>query len=209
MLGSGAPVACLVGKTWDFHVETALGVTLAENVAMIGDSIALADRSCERGDVRRRAFLRRLQGQSGLRARLPQGGARRPARAGSCCATPMAAACRTRSSASSARSPRAIPGDRLGIHCHNDTENAVANSLAAVRAGARQVQGTLNGLGERCGNANLVSLIPSLMLKMGFETGVTEDGLRSLTQVSRSLDERLNRPPNRHAPYVGEARLRA
>ena len=71
-----------------------------------------------------------------------------------------------------ARSPRRIPGDRLGIHTHNDTENAVANSLAAVRAGARQVQGTLNGLGERCGNANLVSLIPTLMLKLGYETGV-------------------------------------
>ena len=94
-----------------------------------------------------------------------------PARAGSCCATPTAARCRTRSSASSAGRAR-DPGDRLGIHCHNDTENAVANSLAAVRAGARQVQGTLNGLGERCGNANL-SLIPTLMLKMGYETGVT------------------------------------
>ncbi|HUN47365.1 MAG TPA: citramalate synthase, partial [Stellaceae bacterium] len=98
-----------------------------------------------------------------------------------------------------------IPGDRLGIHCHNDTENAVANSLAAIRAGARQVQGTLNGLGERCGNANLVSLIPSLMLKMGLETGVSEAGLKRLTHVSRLLDERLNRAPDRHAAYVGEA----
>jgi 2-isopropylmalate synthase len=100
---------------------------------------------------------------------------------------------------------RTIPGEQLGIHCHNDTENAVANSLAAVRAGARHVQGTLNGLGERCGNANLVSLIPSLVLKMGFTTGVTAAGLRNLTHVSRLLDERLNRPPNRHAAYVGEA----
>src|SRR5207245_8439319 len=95
-----------------------------------------------------------------------------------------------------------IPGDRIGIHSHNDTENAVANSLAALNAGARQVQGTLNGLGERCGNANLVSLIPSLVLKMGFATGVTPEGMRSLTHVSRLLDERLNRAPNRHAAYV-------
>src|SRR5690606_15714743 len=74
---------------------------------------------------------------------------------------------------------------------------------AAVRAGARQIQGTLNGLGERCGNANLVSIIPTLMLKMGYETGVTEEGLQRLTHVSRLLDDRLNRPSNRHAPYVG------
>jgi 2-isopropylmalate synthase len=96
-----------------------------------------------------------------------------------------------------------IPPEELGIHTHNDTENAVANTLAAVRAGARQVQGTLNGLGERCGNANLVSLIPTLMLKMGYQTGVTDAGLRHLTDLSRALDERLNRIPDRHAAYVG------
>ena len=96
-----------------------------------------------------------------------------------------------------------IPGERLGIHTHNDTENAVANSLAAIRAGARQVQGTLNGLGERCGNANLVSLIPTLKLKLGYEVGVSDAGLRHLTQLSRTFDEQLNRTPNRHAAYVG------
>src|SRR3546814_3577036 len=98
-----------------------------------------------------------------------------------------------------------MPGERIGIHAHIDTENAVANALAAVRAGARQVQGTLNGLGERCGNANIVSLIPSLMLKMGFETGVSREGLAQLTHLSRLLDERLNRPSNRPAAYVGAA----
>ncbi|WP_319796917.1 citramalate synthase [Nitrobacter sp.] len=102
-----------------------------------------------------------------------------------------------------------IPGDHLGIHAHNDTEQAVANSLAAVRGGARQIQGTLNGLGERCGNANLCSLIPTLKLKKefsdAFETGVTDDKLAALTQASRTLDIMLNRAPNRHAPYVGES----
>jgi 2-isopropylmalate synthase len=98
-----------------------------------------------------------------------------------------------------------VPGSHLAIHAHNDTENAVANSLAAIRAGARQVQGTLNGLGERCGNTNLCSLIPTLVLKLGYETGVTEEGLRKLTHVSRLLDDRLNRIPNRHQAYVGEA----
>ncbi|HBG30085.1 MAG TPA: citramalate synthase, partial [Gammaproteobacteria bacterium] len=97
-----------------------------------------------------------------------------------------------------------VPGERLGIHCHDDTGNAVANSLAAVRAGVRQVQGTLNGLGERCGNANLVSLLPTLMLKMGYETALSREDLRHLTHVSRVVDERLNRAHNRHAPYVGE-----
>jgi 2-isopropylmalate synthase len=102
-----------------------------------------------------------------------------------------------------------IPGDHLGIHAHNDTEQAVANTLAAVRAGARQIQGTLNGLGERCGNANLCSLIPTLRLKPefsdAFEIGVSEEKLATLMRVSRTLDDMLNRAPNRHAPYVGES----
>jgi 2-isopropylmalate synthase len=100
-----------------------------------------------------------------------------------------------------------IPGDRLGIHTHNDTENAVAGSLAAIDAGARQVQGTLNGLGERCGNANLVSLIPTLLLKEPyagrFEVGVRRENLGTLTRLSRLLDDILNRVPNAAAPYVG------
>ncbi len=102
---------------------------------------------------------------------------------------------------------RALPGIRLGIHAHDDTGQAVANSLAALRAGARQIQGTLNGLGERCGNANLVSLIPTLLLKpefaQHFEIGVNAQGLKSLTALSRAFDELLNRVPNRQAPYVG------
>jgi len=104
---------------------------------------------------------------------------------------------------------RHIPGDHLGIHAHNDTEQAVANSLAAVRAGARQIQGTLNGLGERCGNANLCSLIPTLRLKREFadrfEIGVSPDQMATLMKVSRTLDDMLNRAPNRHAAYVGES----
>src|SRR6201999_3339389 len=104
---------------------------------------------------------------------------------------------------------RHIPGDHLGIHAHNDTEQAVANSLAAVRAGVRQIQGTLNGLGERCGNANLCSLIPTLRLKSEFadrfEIGVSAEQMTTLMKVSRTLDNMLNRASNRHAPYVGES----
>ena len=102
-----------------------------------------------------------------------------------------------------------IPGEHVGIHTHNDTEQAVANSLAAVRAGARQIQGTLNGLGERCGNANLCSLIPTLKLKKEFadkfEIGVLQEKLATLVHASRALDDILNRAPDRHAPYVGES----
>src|SRR6201985_2697460 len=102
-----------------------------------------------------------------------------------------------------------IPGDHVGIHAHKDTEQEVANWLAAVRAGARQIQGTLNGLGERCGNANLCSLIPTLRLKRefadAFEIGVAEQKLPPLMKVSRTLDDMLNRASNRHAPYVGES----
>ena len=103
----------------------------------------------------------------------------------------------------------ALPDAPLGIHAHNDTEQAVAVSLAAIRAGARQVQGTLNGLGERCGNANLCSLLPNLILKepfaSQFETGVSKENLRQLTHVSRLLDEVLNRAPDRYAAYVGSS----
>src|SRR3978361_2089734 len=102
-----------------------------------------------------------------------------------------------------------VPGDHVGIHAHNDTEQAVAKSFAAVRAGARHIQGTLNGLGERCGNANLVSIIPTLKLKPEFsnhfDIGVSAEKLAGLAQVSRALDEILNRAPNRHAPYVGDS----
>ena len=101
-----------------------------------------------------------------------------------------------------------LPDAALGIHAHNDTEQAVAVSLAAVRAGARQVQGTLNGLGERCGNANLCSLLPTLDAEGAVCVAIRDrrfaaNSWRSMTRVSRLLDEILNRAPNRHAAYVG------
>ena len=102
-----------------------------------------------------------------------------------------------------------IPGKNLGIHAHNDTGNAVANSLSAVLTGVRQVQGTINGLGERCGNANLMSFIPTIQLKehfsKNFYTNIKSENISKLTQCSRLLDEILNRKPNQHLPYVGAA----
>ena len=102
---------------------------------------------------------------------------------------------------------KAIPEKILRLHAHNDTENAVANSLAAVEVGARQIQGTINGLGERCGNANLMSIIPTLCLKKSFsekfEINIKKEKLSSLTDCSRLLDEILNRKPNKNMAYVG------
>ncbi len=204
VLASGAAVATLVGKTWDFHAEVALGVSLAENVAMIGESIAHAATRLDEVMFDAEHFFDGFAANPGfardcLQAAL-DGGAR------------WIVLCDTNGGTLPhdierivGEAARIVPPERLGIHCHDDTGNAVANSLAAVRAGARQVQGTLNGLGERCGNANLVTLIPNLVLKLGYRTGVDEAGLKRLTHVSRVLDEHLNRAPNRHAPYVGES----
>ncbi len=204
LIDAKAPVACIVGKTWDFHVDVALGISKDENVAMIADSIVHLGRHKDEVMFDAEHFF--------------DGYKTNPDFALACVKAAHAAGarwvvlCDTNGGALPdeierivAEAAKAVPGSHLGIHCHNDTENAVANSLAAVRAGARQVQGTLNGLGERCGNANLVSIVPSLMLKMGFETGLDAEGLAQLTAVSRLLDERLNRASARNAAYVGES----
>lgn len=204
LLDSGAPSVCIVGKSWDFHVDVALGISRDENLETIRDSIAHLKA---RG---REALFDAEHFFDGYKANPDY--ARACVRAAHEAGARWIVLCDTNGGTLPHEIERVvseivheIPGASLGIHCHNDTENAVANSLAAVRAGARMIQGTLNGLGERCGNANLVSLLPTLMLKMGYETGVSADGLKRLVHVSRLLDERLNRAPNRHAPYVGEA----
>ena len=204
VLGASVDAVCLVGKAWDFHVEVALGVSPEENLAMITDSVAHA---CAKG---KETLFDAEHFFDGYKAN--------PEFARACVEAALDAGarwivlCDTNGGTLPdeverivAETAAYVPPDRLGIHCHNDTENAVANSLAAVRAGARMVQGTLNGLGERCGNANLVSLIPTLVLKMGLETGVGRDGLKQLTHGSRMLDELLSRAPDRHAAYVGAA----
>ncbi len=206
VIDSGAPALTLVGKAWTFQVEVALGIDRDENLAMIRDSVAhAAARGREvlfdaehffdgyKADPDYALACLETAGEAGARwlVLCDTNGGTLPHEVGDIVG----------------RVTERVPGTRLGIHCHNDTENGVANSLAAVRAGARQVQGTLNGLGERCGNANLVSIIPSLVMpeKMGMPTGIGEAGLEHLTHISRFLDERLNRAPARHAPYVGEA----
>ncbi|MGD0531451.1 MAG: citramalate synthase [Methyloceanibacter sp.] len=208
VLAANCFAICLVAKTWDFHVKVALEISLEENLEGIKDSVVAVVESG------REALLDCEHFFDGYKAN--------PDYALSCVKAAYAfgarwvVLCDTNGGtlpeeieAIVAEVAKHVPGDHLGIHVHNDTDNGVANSLAAVRVGARQIQGTLNGLGERCGNANLTSIIPTLMLKSDyaerFETGVTPEKLRTLTHASRILDEILNRAPNRNAPYVGES----
>jgi 2-isopropylmalate synthase len=207
VVNAGTPAVTLVGKAHDFHVTTALGIELADNLAAIRDSIAhvVAERREALFDAEH--FFDGWKANPDyalacLKAALNAGarwvvlcdtnGGTLPAEVGTITRAVVEAG---------------IPGARLGIHAHDDTGNAVANSLAAVDAGARQIQGTLNGLGERCGNANLVTLIPTLLLKEPYasrsETGVKRTALAGITRVSRLLDDILNRVPDRRAPYVG------
>lgn len=207
VLAADTGAVCLVGKTWDYHVEVALGTTLEEAVAVIADSIAAAAKI-------REAMFDAEHFFDGYKAN--QEFAMQCVTAAADAGARWVVLCDTNGGTLPhevaqivAEVAKVVPGDRLGIHAQNDTDNAVANSLAAVRAGVRQVQGTLNGIGERCGNANLVSLIPTFILKPEFAdqfaTNISGDGLKSLTSISRLLDERLNRAPNTHAPYVGDA----
>ncbi len=199
---SGAPVLTLVGKSSVRHAEQALGVARDENLRMIEESIEEAARRVDEVIFDAEHFFDGWHEDSGYALACVEAAQRSGARWVTLCDT-NGASLPHQIEAIVARVAELVPPERLGIHTHNDTETAVAGTLAAVGAGARLVQGTLNGLGERCGNANLVALIPTLVLKLGFETGVGEAALRRLTELSRALDERLNRTPNRHAAYVG------
>ena len=207
VMNAGTGAVCLVGKSHDYHVTEALGIPLQENTENVAASMAHIV----------------AQGREALydAEHFFDGYKDNPEYAISVCKAALEAGarwivlCDTNGGALPSEVGRivseviaaGIPGDRLGIHTHNDTEQAVACSLAAVDAGARQIQGTLNGLGERCGNANLTALIPTLLLKepyaSRFETGVSLEALADLTRISRMLDDILNRVPSKQAAYVG------
>jgi 2-isopropylmalate synthase len=209
VLNAGTKSVCLVGKTHEFHVKTALEINLDENLHLLRESIAHVV----------------AQGREALfdAEHFFDGYKSNPAYALQCLHIALKAGarwivlCDTNGGTLPADVYRittdviaaGIPGDRLGIHTHDDTENAVACTLAAVDAGARQIQGTLNGLGERCGNANLTAIIPILLLKEPYaslyETGVSREALKGLTRISRSLDEILNRVPKKQAAFVGSS----
>lgn len=204
LLNTGVKAVCIVGKASRFQVEHALRISPEENRKMVADSIRhIAGKGVE-ALLDAEHFFDGYKHDPAYALEIIQSAYDAGARWIVLCDTNGGTLPHEIGEIVS-RIGQTIPGTHLGIHCHNDTEQAVANSLAAVQAGARQIQGTVNGVGERCGNANLMSIIPTLMLKMGLKTGVSEANLARLTHVSRMLDERLNRTPNPHAPYVGEA----
>jgi len=204
LISAGTRVITLVGKTWDFHVRTALGVELDENLRMIDESIRYLTTQVDEVLFDAEHLFDGYKSDPDYTLACLQTAYDAGARWLVLCDTNGGTLPKEVETIVGKVIER-IPGDHLGIHCHNDTGNAVANSLLAVQAGVRQVQGTLNGLGERCGNANLIAVIPSLVLKMGFSTGTDTNELTRLTHVSRLLDERLNRSPERNAAYVGES----
>jgi len=206
LLEAQADAVCFVAKSWDYHVRVALETTLEENLAGIRDSVEAARAKGREVIVDCEHFF------DGYKAN--------PDYALSCAKAAYEAGARwiVLCDTNGGTLPhevtqivtdvtKVVPGAQVGVHAHDDCGCAVANSLAAVEAGARHIQGTLNGLGERCGNANLVTLIGALKLKDAyasrFDLGVTDEALGELTLVSRQVDEILNRQPNRHAPFVG------
>jgi 2-isopropylmalate synthase len=215
-LQAKAGAVCLVAKAWDYHVRVALGVSNEENIDGVAQSVeaVVSNGRKAKGDGPREAMIDCEHFFDGYKVNREYALAvattahRSGARWVVLCDT-NGGTLPHEVSEIVAEVVRHVPGSHLGIHTHNDTENAVANTLAAVRAGARQIQGTLNGLGERCGNANLTSLIPTLLLKPEFadrfECRITRERLQKLTGASRLLDEILNRAPDRQAPYVGAA----
>jgi 2-isopropylmalate synthase len=199
---SPASAVCLFGKTWDFHVKDALGATLAENRRMIRESIAFVIKQKKEALFDAEHFF------DGFKAN--------EAYALSCLKDAYKAGaswivlCDTNGgtlpheiSAIVAKVKKTLPKAALGIHCHDDTGNAIANTLAAVRAGCTMIHGTMGGLGERCGNANLISLAPTLHFKMGYDVGMSGAQFASLFKASRSFAALMDRDVPANAPYVG------
>ena len=203
---AAADAITFVAKAWDYHVRLALGCTLEENLEAVAASIAAARLREREVILDCEHFFDGFKANPSYALRVAETAFQAGARWVVLCDTNGGSLPHEIEHIVTVAKGR-VPGDHLGIHTHDDTGNAVANSLAAARAGVRQIQGALNGLGERCGNANLTSLIPTLLLKPDFadtfEIGVTMEKLKNLTKVSHTLDELLNRAPDRHAPYVG------
>ena len=207
VMNAATPAVCLVGKTHEYHVTAALGITLDENLENIRASVAHMVAAGREALFDAEHFFDGYAANPGYALDCLKAAHDEGARWIVLCDTNGGTLPEEVARIVTEVIGAGIPGERLGIHCHDDTGNAVAASLAAIRAGVRQVQGTLNGLGERCGNANLISLIPTLILKepfrSRFETGITEVALEGITKLSRKLDDILNRVPLRSAPYVG------
>ncbi|WP_299843365.1 citramalate synthase [uncultured Roseovarius sp.] len=207
VMNAGTASVCLVGKTHDFHVETALGISLHENTQNIARSVEHIVRQGREALFDAEHFFDGYKANAAYALETVKAAYDAGARWVVLCDTNGGTLPREIYEITKSVIAAGIPGDHLGIHTHNDTENALAGSLAAIDAGARQVHGTLNGLGERCGNANLTALIPTLLLKepyaSTYQTGISLEALKGLTLASRKLDDILNRVPLRQAAYVG------
>ena len=209
VLNANTPAVCLVGKTHDFHVDTALGITLDENLDNIRESVAHIVAQGREALFDAEHFFDGYKTNPDYALTCAKAAYDAGARWVVLCDTNGGTLPHEVGNITAAVIEAGVPGDHLGIHTHDDTGNAVAGTLAAVDAGARHIQGTLNGLGERCGNANLTTVIPTLLLKepyaTRFETGIDTEALSGLTRTSRMLDDLLNRVPLRSAPYVGSS----
>ncbi len=203
LINSPAKSICIVGKAWDFHLTNALNISEEENLKMIGESIAHIKKSNKEPIFDAEHFFDGYKASPKFAMQVVETAYKNGARWVVLCDT-NGGTLPSEIAKIIKEVVKKIPGENLGIHCHNDTGNAVANSIAAVEVGVRQVQGTINGLGERCGNANLTSIIPILMLKMGFDVGVSESELKNLAKTSHFLDDLLIKPRDNFAPFVGE-----
>ena len=198
---------CLVAKTWDFHVDIALGISLDENISAIKESVDSVVASDKESLIDCEHFFDGFKSNSDFSLRCIEAAIERGSKWVVLCDTNGGTLPNEVFKIVSEVTKR-FSGEKIGIHCHNDTENAVANSLAAIDAGARQLQGTINGLGERCGNANLISIIPTFLLKKQYsekyDISIDKEKLKELKNLSRLIDDILNKHPNNHQPYVGD-----
>jgi len=208
LINSNTKAVCLVGKSWDFHVDVALGISKEENLDNISESTKLFVKNNKEFMFDAEHFFDGYKNNKDYAISCIKSAYENGARWVVLCDT-NGGTLPNEVSEIVLEVTKHIPGENLGIHAHNDTGNAVANSLAATLSGVRQIQGTINGLGERCGNANLMSIIPTIHLKDNFSelfsTNIKSENIKKLTQSSRLLDEILNRKPNKHLPYVGAA----
>ncbi|RKY13778.1 MAG: citramalate synthase, partial [Planctomycetota bacterium] len=203
LLASNAPAITMVGKTWDLHVTEVLRCDLEENLKMCAESVAYVKKQCREVIFDAEHFFDGYKNNPDYAMKVLQAAADSGADVLALCETNGGCLPHEVYEITEAVC-KAFPTAEIGIHCHNDADCAVASSLAAADAGATHIQGTINGLGERTGNANLCTIIPNLSLKMGYET-VGEDKLESLTEVSRFVFEIANLVPATHMPYVGES----
>ena len=203
LLNTRAPAICLVGKSWDFHVDVALGISKDENLENISESTKHFVKQ-KRIYVWCRTFFDGYKNNKEYAISCIKAAYENGARWIVLCDT-NGGTLPNEVFQIVTEVSKIVPGQNLGIHAHNDTENAVSNSLSAVLAGVRQIQGTINGLGERYGNANLMSIVKFTFKKFLKKNllQILKENIRNLTQCSRLLDEILNRKPNQHLPYVG------